>query len=103
MNKIEELIKQYKVILKSLLQYGDASNKPQINQICLIVDLLEESRNTESEDTLLNRIKKLNDILYPPRGGLEESYIWSDDFDKRIELNKPLDHAKERTWNILNK
>lgn len=36
----------------------------------------------------------MNESLYPPRGGLGEFYVWDDDYDKRIDLNEPIDKAK---------
>ncbi|MFJ7934399.1 hypothetical protein [Sporosarcina sp. NPDC096371] len=102
MSNLEELSKQYSVILKTLLEHGDSSITPQINQIKSILDVLKIMPSDESEDIIIEKVRKMNDFLYPPRGGLAEFYIWSDDFDERIKLNEPLDIAKQTTWNILN-
>ena len=51
----------------------------------------------------MTQIKTMNESLYPPRGGLGEFYVWDDDYDKRIDLNEPIDKAKSITWEILMK
>ncbi|MGG5342512.1 hypothetical protein [Enterococcus sp. AZ192] len=98
MDKISILKTQYQVLLESLILYGDASNNPQISTIKLILDKLDKCNDID----YLEEIRKLNDSLYPPRGGLGEFYIWDNDYDKRILINEPIDKAKDITWDILN-
>lgn len=33
--------------------------------------------------------------MYPARGGLTDFYVWRDDFDERINANKPLNTVKD--------
>ncbi|ALS02416.1 hypothetical protein ATZ33_13775 [Enterococcus silesiacus] len=98
MEKISILKTQYHILLESLILYGDYSNTPQISTIRLILDKLDKCKNIDD----LEEIRKINDSLYPPRGGLGEFYIWDNDYDKRMLLNEPIDKAKDITWNILN-
>lgn len=98
MDKIDTLKIQYVILLENLIKYGDDSNNPQISTIKLILDKLDSCVDNAS----LEEIRKLNNSLYPPRGGLGEFYIWDSDYDKRMKLNEPIDKAKDITWNILN-
>lgn len=99
---LAELKKEYKNLLDILDEYGGVSVRPQINQIKDILDLLESFSSNNVDDTVLDELRKMNDVLYPPRDGLSEFYIWSDDFDERMKLNKPLDRAKKIIWKLLN-
>lgn len=99
MGNIKLLRKQYTVLLDTLIKYGNQSNISQITTIRLILDKL----NTNENEVNLDEIRKLNDSLYPPRGGLGDFYIWADDFDTRLQLNESSDKAKAVTWEILNK
>lgn len=97
MDNITILKAQYRILLEGLIEYGDSSNKPQISIIKSILDKLE---TVDGDD--LEEIRKMNDSLYPPRGGVGEFFIWDSDYDKRVLLNGPIDKAKQITWTILN-
>lgn len=99
MDTINTLKTEYRLILESLKKYGDQSNKPQVTLVKLILDKLEHYKDGDD----LTEIRKINDSLYLPRGGLGEFYIWDNDYDKRVMLNEPIDKAKKVTWKILNK
>lgn len=99
---LAELKKEYTNLLNILGKYGDVTVRPQINQIKDILDLLESFSSNNIDNTAIEELRKMNDVLYPPRGGLSEFYIWSDNFDERMKLNEPLDRAKKITWKILN-
>lgn len=52
-----------------------------------------------------NREVSLTDYknsLFSPRGGLTEFYIWYDDENKRIALNKPNSVLKQKLWELLD-
>lgn len=98
MDKINTLKKEYRILLDNLKQYGDYTNKPQITTVNHILFALEEYSNSEN----LDAIRKMNDSLYLPRGGLSEFYIWHNDYDERILLNESLDKVKDTIWNILH-
>lgn len=40
--------------------------------------------------------------LFPSRGGLTEFYIWDDNENKRIALNKPISVLKQKLWELLD-
>ncbi|WP_088840903.1 hypothetical protein [Listeria sp. ILCC797] len=90
------LKKQFLVIYCAVKQYGDSTNNPQL---AILEELLAELDKDNPDVKLL---EELNHSLYPPYAGLSEFFIWDDDFDKRIELNNPVDNAKRITWEMLN-
>ncbi|NSQ30926.1 hypothetical protein HRF10_12275 [Enterococcus faecalis] len=96
MKDIKIVKTQYQILLDKLIHYGDKSNIPQIKTIKYILNLLDSNPD-------MTQIKTINESLYTPRGGLGELYVWDDDYDKRIDLNEPIDKAKSITWEILMK
>ncbi|EUJ43395.1 hypothetical protein HB825_05305 [Listeria booriae] len=102
MDKLDLLKEQYLVILKEMTRYGSSSNRPQIRQIKNILEFIDDVKNGEITDEVFEELRRMNDSLYPPHGGLGEFYIWADDFDERMKLNEPLDKARDFTWNTLN-
>lgn len=98
MNKIHILKSEYHILLENLMKHGDENCRPQIR---IINQILDELNNCKDEKDL-EKICKLNDALYPARGGLSEFYIWHSDYDKRMLLNEPLDKAKDTIWSILH-
>ncbi|MEI3614715.1 hypothetical protein [Pseudogracilibacillus sp. SO30301A] len=43
----------------------------------------------------------MHEALFPPRGGLSEFFIWSNDFDERLRINKPLEEVRRKLWAII--
>ncbi|WP_419964196.1 hypothetical protein [Pantoea vagans] len=39
--------------------------------------------------------------MYKGNGSFSDYYIWHDDFEQRVKLNKPLDSIKENIWKII--
>lgn len=101
-NKFDLLKKQYLVILKEMTRYGSSSNRPQIRQLNNILEFIDEVNIGEVTDEVLEALRRMNNSLYPPHGGLGEFYIWVDDFDERMKLNESLDKARDFTWKTLN-
>ncbi|EUJ33770.1 hypothetical protein MFLO_01010 [Listeria floridensis FSL S10-1187] len=91
-----ELKKQFLILYAAVKKYGDATNNPQLRTLeQLLMEL-------EKEFPDIKVIEDLNHSLYPPHGGINDFFIWDDDFDKRLELNAPIDNAKQITWEMLN-
>lgn len=65
---LAELKKEYKNLLNILGEYEDVTVRPQINQIKKILDLLESFSSNNVDDTALEEFRKMNDVLYQPRG-----------------------------------
>lgn len=40
-------------------------------------------------------------IIFQQKGELAEFYVWDDDYDKRIQINAPLDRIRSELWNIM--
>lgn len=59
----------------------------------------EDVSEEEKQNYLVSRYQ----LLFPPRGGLSDFMIYHDDFDKRKELNAPLENAGNRLWNVFRK
>ncbi|EMG28417.1 hypothetical protein X560_2446 [Listeria fleischmannii 1991] len=92
----EELKKQYLILYYAVREYGDSTNSSQLKSLeQLLVELDKESPD-------IKRIKDLNLSLYPPHDGISEFFVWDDNFEKRLDLNEPIDNAKKITWEMLN-
>lgn len=102
MDKLITLKEQYKVILDYLNQYGDRTSKPLIDQINNILSTID-NQSFETIEKKMSMLRQMNDALYPPRNGLDEFFVWDDDFNRRKQLNTPLNNAKNLTWSILNR
>jgi len=50
---------------------------------------------------LLEDLRRMNNTLYPPRGGLSDFFIWPNDFSERVRLNGTLNNIEENIWRIL--
>lgn len=57
--------------------------------------LLNPSKKTETE------LKKMIRELYPSHGGLSDFYIWREDGNERVAINKPISEMGDRLWKIL--
>ncbi len=81
-NCIKEL---YLRLLTIIETYGKGEIDGQINQVKFIISCLEdndfEKLNPEKQREALG---KMHEALFPPRGGLSEFFIWSNDFDERL-------------------
>lgn len=49
----------------------------------------------------MQELRKMHEALFPPRGGLSEFFIWSNDFDERLRINKPLEEVRRKLWAII--
>lgn len=85
-----------------MTRYGSSSNRPQISQLKNILEFIDKVNSGEVTDEVFEELRRMNNSLYPPHGGLGEFYIWADDFDERMKLNESLDKARDFTWNTLN-
>lgn len=98
-------LKKLKILFPELLnfleQYGNARIKPQMSTIATIIDYINNSN--DGAKTKIMYVVKLHRSLYPPREGLSDFFVWDDDFQKRRELNAPLEKILEDIWSILKK
>ena len=110
MNNIEKIktLKQLYTELLSLVEEGknDGSYFIIKTRIKDIIDGINDVDITEQNaEEILKEIRKVNNRLYPPRGGLSEFEIWEYTPDGKYEfndkLNQELISIKGRIWNIL--
>lgn len=86
---------------KIVIMHGQGKYKTSLS---IIQDMLsciadEGMSEEEKQNFLILRYQ----LLFPPRGGLSDFMIHHDDFDKRKELNAPLENAGNRLWDIFRK
>jgi len=74
-----------------------------IRGVLAIIEKLELSLNnhcTESVDYCKDACNTWK-AMYKGNGSFSDYYIWHDDFEQRVKLNKPLDSIRENIWNII--
>ena len=80
--KRKELLDNIKLILPLLNQYNDGTIHVQIDS--------------------LPTIREIKDILYPPRGGLSDFFVWKNDYLERLKINEEIEAYNNRLWELLN-
>lgn len=100
--KLERLLARYRKLLSIIEKHGKGEIDSQINTVKDIIDYIKviDYEIVESEN-YMRAIKKMHENLFPPRGGLSDFFIWSNDYDERIQLNEPLDKVREEIWDML--
>lgn len=81
-----------------LKKYGDPSIRNQHLLIKDTIDLLRSAENNETKTELLIRSYK---ALFTGKGGLTEFYVWDNDYEKRMAMNEPFEHAADELWKIM--
>lgn len=102
---IENLKNLYKKLVAILEIHGKGEVDIQIREIKNILDYIDRSNISEfiKEEEQLEKILEWHNLLYPPRGGLSEFFIWSNDYDQRVILNQPLEEIQKEIWSLLNR
>jgi hypothetical protein len=101
-NKTETLKRSYINLLEILEKHGRGEIDIQIRQVRHILDFLINISSKEDEEEIISEVRKMHESLFPPRGGLSDFFIWSNDYDERIRLNEPLENVRKEIYNILN-
>lgn len=102
-NKIESLIGLYSNLYKILKKYGQGEIDSQTRVVKQIHEfLISLSSSIGNEEQHINEVRKMHESLFPPRGGLSDFFIWSNDYDERIQLNEPLENVKKEIHDIWN-
>ncbi|MBO1910124.1 hypothetical protein [Sporosarcina sp. 6E9] len=101
-NKFEDLKRLYLNLLEILEKYGRGEIDIQIRQVKQILDFLINLPSVEIEEKYISEVRKMHESLFPPRGGLSDFFIWSNDYDERIRLNEPLENVRKEIYDILN-
>lgn len=84
-------------------RHGKGEVDSQINSVKDIINYINniEYKKLKTEKHV-KKIKEMHKTLFPPRGGLSDFFIWSNDYDERIRLNEPLDKVRKEIWEILS-
>ena len=49
----------------------------------------------------LSKVKFWYGCLFFPKSQMSEFYIWREDFEERVKINRPLDDIRDRLWELL--
>lgn len=102
MSKINLLEELYRELKSMLEKHGKHEVDPQIFRIDNIITFLSKLDKTNIDPQAFEELKRMHNALYPPRGGLSDFFIWSNDFEERVRLNESLDRVQNEIWHILN-
>ena len=84
--KRKELLDNIKLILPLLNQYNDGTIHVQISFLQGLECALENG----------------DSLLYPPRGGLSDFFVWKNDYLERLKINEEIEAYNNRLWELLN-
>ncbi|GAF10941.1 hypothetical protein JCM19046_4891 [Bacillus sp. JCM 19046] len=102
--RMERLKYLYEKLIAILETYGKGEVDSQIREINHILNYIGRSATTSVKGReQLEQIEEWHNLLYPPRGGLSEFFIWSSDYDQRIILNQPLEEIEKEIWVLLKR
>lgn len=103
----ENLVK-LKNLLEKLLQIlqkeGDEDVYYAKNELIKNIDYLNKSLilKYNNYNDVFNEAKKNYKNMYHPHGGLSDFFIWRDNFDERVKVNKPLENIKKEIQNLFD-
>lgn len=69
----------------------------------ILKGLIDELNSQESETISLLDIKEQYDSMYPPKSGLSEFYVWSDDINTRKKVNDSFQKLHKEIVLLINK
>lgn len=95
---ITTVLSLLKELENHLKLHGNDSIVFQLKTIQSAIEVLESDCSLEEKESCIVESYKL---LYPTRGGLSEFYIWDKDFERRKELNEPLERISDSLWKIV--
>ncbi len=98
--------KKLKDLLEKLLKYLEIYKNESMTQLhirrvknCIfLIDNLNISTEYELE---LKKNLKLLFPLHPVRGGISDFYIWKNNSEERVLINKTLEEVKHQIWEIV--
>ena len=96
--KVEEIKKLFTDLFIIIQRYGDNSFNPSKEILKQILSILEGG---DTPTDKLSKVKFWHGCLFFPKSQMHEFYIWSEDFDERVKINRPLDDIRDRLWELL--
>src|SRR4051794_8415935 len=97
-NKIKIIETTVIDLLSILKRYNNGQISYQIAQLEDILNILKSNYNNEIKEKRINTLVK---DLYPIRGGLTDFYIWKDDAQERVTINKPISELTDKLWSLV--
>ncbi|MUK87591.1 hypothetical protein GMD78_04145 [Ornithinibacillus sp. L9] len=99
-----QLKQLYTELLDITERHGKGEIDYQIQEIKNVINIIHGTiiNGDKDSEEVLQKVRKINRNIYPPRGGLTDFFIWSNDVDQRIKLNEPLSNIGNKIWEILN-
>lgn len=91
-----------KELLKIIKEEGNGEIDYQIREVERGVSLLDYLIIKGNDKSIELELNSMIRNLYPARGGLSDFYIWRDDEDERIKVNKALSGIADELWKILS-
>ena len=78
--------------------YGGKEYKIQQRIIKDIIGCIDSDLTIVEKEVYIIRSYK---SLYPKEGGLSDFFIYHDNYEERLKLNKPLDEIRNCIWKIM--
>ena len=103
---LRELMKKLYGIITINGKVNDFTVTAYNNQYAIpTLKMIIEELNSSGEDKiiLLSDIRSQYNSMFPPKSGLNEFYVWSEDFDTRKEINDNFIKLHKEITSILNK
>ncbi len=97
---MQEVCELYKELLQFLKKYGDERITPQYKALLDAIDFLESDAEYEEKKKC---VKWCQGMLYPPREGLSEFYVYNKDRAKMDEINTQLSDLLDRLHKVVEK
>lgn len=89
------------IILKNFIKYHKLYYfKHCYNNLLDIIDIIDSDLSNEKKSKLI--IEKYKN-LYPPHNGLDECYVFDNNFEMMKEINAPFGEAQDKAWDIMRK
>ena len=90
-------VKQLFIELDNYLEkYGDDKIIYQHKLVKDTIDILN-SEDRGIDNTVLNNYRS----LFMGRSGLSEFYVWNNEYETRVKINRPFEKIKNELWCIM--
>ena len=84
---------------KSSKKYGKGHYDHQLRCLESIVNCIDSDADiSEKENYIISTYKD----LISSRGGLSDFCVFDNNYERRLELNRPYEEARKNIWNIIN-
>lgn len=99
-NELNELRTWIIQMGKIVQKYGKGHYDHQLRGLMSIVNCIDSDADiSEKENYIISTYKD----LISSRGGLSDFCIFDNNYERRLELNKPYEEARKNIWNLISK